>query len=209
MGVGGLAFFWLPIEGFQYTAFLLNGECELVERKWIPIMWTLGDTAASILLLLLFIRPLQEIKELLGDSPKSVAMLLSMKRLTMKNRNILAVVVLVTLGVMLTVASVELNMRTVHYLCVMDRLVTLQSITLTFSYEGRDFFYYRHLLFFCFRDKPEYDPDELSSSEVVCVPPIRPSMTSPSIIVMTPAERAGSESKESTSVIFDFGSRKC
>jgi len=208
MGVAGLAFFWLPIEGFQYIAFLVDGECQLVKRQWIPILWTLGDTAASVLLLLLFIRPLQEIKELLGESPKSVAMLLSMKRLTMKNRNILAVVVLVTLGVMLTVASVDLNMRTVHYLCVMDRLVTLQSITLTFSYEGQDYFYYRHLLRFCFREKPDSEADELSSSEVVCVP-VRPSMTSPSIIVMSPGvQKAGSGSTESTSVVVNFGSRK-
>jgi len=181
MGIAGLSFFWLPIKGFQYIAFLVDGECQLVKRQWIPILWTLGDTAASILLLLLFIRPLQEIEELLGDSPKSVVMLQSMGRITKKNRNILAVIVLVTLGVMLTIASVDLNMRSVHYLCVMDRLVTLLSITLTFSYEGQDFFYYRHLLFLCFRDKSDSETDELSSSGVLV-----PSASCPSIIAMSP-----------------------
>jgi len=51
MGVMGLGFFWLPIGGVQYNAFLQKEECQLVERPWIPIVWTLGDTMLSILLL--------------------------------------------------------------------------------------------------------------------------------------------------------------
>ena len=100
----------------------------------------MGDTAASILLLVLFIKPLQEIKHTIGADPRSVSMLLSMKQLIIKNRNILAVIVLATVIVMVTIAAKDLNMRTVHYLCVMDRLVTLHSINLTFSHEDRNFF---------------------------------------------------------------------
>jgi len=208
MGVAGLAFFWLPIQGFQYTAFLVDGECRLVERRWIPIVWMLGDTAASVVLLVLFIQPLQEIKKQLGASPKSVSMLFSMKRLTTKNRNILAVIVLVTLIVMVTVAAKDLNMRTVHYLCVMDRLVTLQSITLTFSYEGIDFFYYRGILCFCCTNNEEDNANEVSSSELVPIPTQR-TITSPSIIVMSPSIRkSGSGRRESSSICIEFGSGK-
>jgi len=207
MGVMGLCFFWLPIRGVQYDAFLQKGECQLVERPWIPIVWTLGDTMLSILLLLLFIRPLKEIRDLLGDSPKSAAMLLSMKRLTKKNRNLLAVTVLVTLLVMLTIAAFDINMRTVHYLCAMDRFVTLQCITLTFTNDAREFFYYRQCLMCCLNKTSTIKPEKRSMSALV--ENVAPeSRATPSIIVMTPnLERRDSGNKGSGSGHFDFGSQ--
>ena len=106
MGVVGLAFFWLPIPGFQYTAFLVNGECELVERRWALVVWTLGDTILSIFLLVLFIKPLQEVKKILRDTPKSRETMLKMKGLILKNRNILTITVLSTLIVMMTIGMI-------------------------------------------------------------------------------------------------------
>jgi len=199
MGLMGMAFFWLPVEGFQYNAFLSNGECELVERAWIPIVWMIGDTALSILLLMLFIRPLQEIQELLGDSPKSVAMLLGMKRMTEKNRNLLVVIVLATLIVMIRVSVGNINMRTVHYLCSMDRLVTIQCITLTFSYDGVEYFYcIKPLSSLCNIGSDTEDED---SSSLSLMPPER-TRPSQSIIVIGPLDKSRSttDRRESSSI---------
>jgi len=199
MGFMGLAFFWLPIQGFQYNAFLLGGECQLAKRSWIPIVWMLGDTALSILLLMLFIRPLKEIQEMLGDSPKSVAMLLSMKRMIEKNRNLLAIIVLATLIVMIRVSVGDLNMRTVHYLCSMDRLVTIQCITLTFSYDGVEYFYCSNLL--CYLCNLVSDTEEISSSDLSIMGPPR-TQTANSVILISPIHLNQSvvDRRESSSV---------
>lgn len=136
MGVMGLGFFWLPIKDIQYNAFLIDGVCRLVKRQWIPIIWSLGDTVISVLLLWLFIKPLKEIEEAYADTPKSIMNLKNMKKLIKRTRNLLIIAVVVTFGVMLAIAIEDLNMLTVHYLCAIDRLVTLQSITLTFWNDG-------------------------------------------------------------------------
>jgi len=200
MGLMGMAFFWLPVQGFQYNAFISNGECELEERGWIPIVWMLGDTALSILLLMLFIRPLQAIQEMLGDSPKSVAMLLGMKRMIEKNRNLLAIIVLATLAVMIRVSVGHINMRTVHYLCSMDRLVTIQCITLTFSYDGVEYFYCLKPVY-CLCDVSSDTEEEESSYLSVNMPPER-TQPSPSIIVIGALQKrqSGSGRRESSSL---------
>jgi len=199
MGLMGMAFFWLPIQGFQYNAFLLNGECELEERGWIPVVWMFGDTALSVLLLMLFIRPLQEIQEMLGDSPKSVAMLLGMKGMIEKNRNLLVIIVLATLIVMIRISVGHLNMRTVHYLCSIDRLVTIQCITLTFSYDGVEYFYCIKPVD-CLCDMG-YDTEHEESSEISLMP-LERTQPSPSIIIIGSLQtrRSGYDRRESSSV---------
>jgi len=202
IGVMSLGLFWLPIRGVQYNASLQKGECQPVERPWIPIVWTLSDTFLSLLLLLLFIRPLHAIRDLLGDTPKSVAMLLKMKILTQKNRNLFAITVLVTLLVMLTIALADLNMRTVHYMCAMDRFVTLQCITLTFSYDARELFWYL-VGYFKKTSKSELEDMSSESVETVAVD-LR---NSPQIILMSPSiDRSDSGKRGSGSAHFDFGS---
>jgi len=132
MGVIGLGFFWLPIKDVQYNSFLKDGVCRLAQRQWIPIIWSLGDTVLSALLLWLFIKPLKEIEEVYEDTTD----LKQMKELIQRTRNLLIIAVVVTFAVMLVIAIEDLNMLTVHYLCAIDRLVTLQSISLTFWTDG-------------------------------------------------------------------------
>jgi len=163
MGVLGLVFFWPPIKGVQYNGYLKNGECHLVERRWIAILWVVGDSILSILLLLLFIRPISVIKEILGDTPRSVATLRSMRKMTERNRNLLLLTVTVTISIYSIIAIVgNLSMRTVIYMCSFDRLVTLQCITMTFSYDGREYFYCRACFLLCFQTRtPETEEEDV------------------------------------------------
>jgi len=136
MGVTGICCLWLPIEWLQYGASLEEGECQLYERRWIAYCWVVGDTVISLLLLILFIRPLRHMKANFVDSPRSIAILYRMIR---KNRNLLLFTVLFTLVIISTAAIKYLDMRTVIYLLAVDRLVTLQCITMTFSMYAMEF----------------------------------------------------------------------
>jgi len=131
MGVTGFGFLWLPIKGVQFGASLEDGECQLHERRWIGYGWVVGDTGISLLLLMLFIRPLRVLKSKLADSPRSVEILFTMIR---KNRNLLLFTVFFTFVIVLTSAIIKLEMRTCIYVLAVDRLVTLQCITMTFSW---------------------------------------------------------------------------
>jgi len=196
MGIMGLGLFWLPIRGIQYNASLIDGECAPVRRRWIPVLWMVGDTAVSALLLVLFIRPLAEIRKLLNKSPSSIALLLNMRRLIQKNRNLLAFTVLVTLVVMITIAVSDLTLEIVHYLCVFDRLITLQCITLTFSYDSQDYFYCYACLFLSCRDPNESEDDEMSIT----------GKRTPSIINLSPKLRSETPISQKKSTQFNFGS---
>jgi len=44
----GLFFFWLPIKNVQYDGILIDGECQLVKRRWIAIIWVSGDILLSV-----------------------------------------------------------------------------------------------------------------------------------------------------------------
>jgi len=100
----------------------------------------MGNSVFSVFLLELFTRPLNILKENLGDTQRSVATLRSMVRLTQKNRNLLCTVT-VTIGLHTTIALVvNLTISTVIHNCAIDRLVTLQCITMTFSYDWRNYF---------------------------------------------------------------------
>jgi len=164
MGVGGLCFFWPRIKGVEYYGILIRGECYIVDRRWIVILWVIGDSLLSILLLLLFIRPIEILKRALGETPRSVATLRSMRRMTEKNRNLLLFTVLITIGMYTTIAVFgKLHMRTVIYLCAVDRLVTFLGITMTFTYDGREYFYCRAYLLLCFKDRTlEIEEEEQS-----------------------------------------------
>jgi len=195
MGLLGLSFFWLPIRGVQYNALLIDGECAPVRRQWIAIVWMLGDTALSAVLLVLFIRPLKEIRRLLGNTPKSIAMLLQLRQLIQKNRNLLGVTVFVTLAVFVTIVVSDRTLQFVHYLCVIDRLITLQCITLTFSYDSQDYFYCNAcLLLSC--DNPKQSEVDLSVS----------SWTSPTIIHISPKLQSASRTSKSSSIRINLGS---
>jgi len=160
MGVCGLCFFWLPIEDFEYYGYLKDGECHLVERRWIVIFWVLGDVILSILMLLLFIRPITVIKQTLNDTPRSAGTLRSMRKMTEKNRNLLLFTVTVTISLFTVIAVVgTMDMRTVICMGTIDRLVTLQCITMTFSYDGREYFYCRACFLLCQRRTPEMEQD--------------------------------------------------
>jgi len=143
MGVSGLCFFWLPIKDFEDFGFLKDGECHLAKRRLILIFcWVVGDVILSVLLLLLFIRPITVIKETLKDTPGSVATLRRMRKMTERNRNLLLFTVTVTISLFIVITVLgTLDLRTVICLGTVDRLVTLQCITMTFSYDGREYFY--------------------------------------------------------------------
>jgi len=155
MGVSGLCFFWPPIKDVQYNGILVDGECRLVKRRWIAIFWVSGDSFISVMLLALFIKPLKDLKNRLEGTPRLVANFRKMERMTEKNRNLLFFTVTVTIGLYTTIAVVgNLTMRTVIYMCAVDRLVTLQCITMTFSYDDRDYFYC-HACFILFLERRE------------------------------------------------------
>jgi len=114
MGIGGLCFFWPPIKHVQYYGVLRNGECDLAHRRWIVITWVVADSLLSILLLRIFIRQIDVIKSTLRDTPRSVATLRRMRRMTEKNRNLLSFSVLITIGIYSAIAVLgNLQMRTV------------------------------------------------------------------------------------------------
>jgi len=196
MGITGLGFFWLPIKGVQYNASLSDGECAPVRRRWIPVCWMIGDTAVSALLLMLFIRPLAEIRKMLGRSSRSIALLLNMRRLIQKNRNLLAITVLVTLVVMVTVAISDLTLEIVHYMCAFDRFITVQCITLTFSYDSQDCFYCHACLFLTCRHPKKSEDEEISVTE----------KKTPSIIHLSPKLRSESPKDRAALNRFDLGS---
>lgn len=182
MGLIGLGFFIIPTKGIQYNGFMVYGNCHRAKRRWITAIWMFGDILVSGLLLVLFLRPLQEIKKMMGCSPKSVLMLIGVRQLIKKNRNLLLITVMVTLGAMAIVALDNMCIRTVHYVCIIERLLTLQCITLTFSYEPHEYIYER---LSCCSDAPRKNHDELSSSEMMSAEMMAATRKkSPSIIVV-------------------------
>jgi len=151
MGVFGLCLFWLPIHDVQYCGILVNGKCHLVKRRWIAISWVGGDSIISVTLLVLFIKPLKELQRQLGGTPRSFR---TMERMTERNRNLLLFTVTVTISCYTTIAVVgNLTMKTVIFMCAIDRLVTLKCITMTFAYDKREY-YYCHAFFILFLEKP-------------------------------------------------------
>jgi len=184
MGLAGLGFFFLPISGVQYNALLVDGECQPVRRQWIAIIWLVGDTALSVLLLLLFVRPLKGIQKLLGDTRSSMKMLLHLRRVIRKNRNLLGITVLATAMVYITIVVIDLKLRTIHYLCVIDRLITLQCITLSFSYDSQDYFYFHA----CF-SLSCYNPQQFETIEISTT---WQSKSTPSLINMSPKLQSAS-----------------
>lgn len=154
MGIGGISIIWVPINGFQYYGKLIDGECQSANRRQIVIAWVVSDSVLSTLLLLLFIRPIKVLNKTLGDTPSSVATLRSMKRLTEKNRNLLLCSMLFSVGIFTAIAILgELEMHNVIYLCAVDRLVTLQCITMTFTYDGKEYFYCCACFILCSQDR--------------------------------------------------------
>jgi len=70
--------------------------------------------------------------------------------------------VLITIGMYTTIAVFgKLHMRTVIYMCAVERLVTLQCITMTFTYDGREYFYCR-ACFLLFSRTQEIEDEEQS-----------------------------------------------
>jgi len=89
----------------------------------------------SVLLLVLFIRPLQDIKKQLEKSSRFLSALKVMRRMIRRNRNLLMFTLLCTFTVVLTIAVMDkLSMRAVIYLGAIDGLVRLQCITMSFDY---------------------------------------------------------------------------
>jgi len=184
MGLAGFGFFFLPISGVQYNALLVDGECQPVRRQWMAIVWLVGDTALSVLLLLLFVRPLKEIQKLLGDTRSSMKMLLHLRRVIRKNRNLLVITVLATAMVYITIVAIDLKLRAIHYLCVIDRLISLQCITLSFSYDSKDYFY----CYACF-SLSCYNPQLFETIEISTT---WQSKSTPSLLNMSPKLQSAS-----------------
>jgi len=162
VGLAGFCFFWLPIKDFQYNGILVNGVCHLVHRRWMAIVWVIGGSLLSVSLLILFLRALRYIEQSIGDTPRSIVNLQRMKRMTEKNRNLLLYTVTVTMVLFTVIAVIgNLTLRTVIYISAIDRLVTLQCITMTFSYDGSDFFYCcACFILFCKKRKPGLEQEE-------------------------------------------------
>jgi len=194
-GLGGMCILWVPIEGMQYGASLKDGECQVDDRYWIPYVWVIGDTVLSLLLLVLFIRPLREQKNDLGDSPRSVAALCGMKRMITKNRNLLLFTVLFTLVITSVAAIEELDMRTCLHLLAIDRLVTLQCITMTFSYNAMEYFHCHTTLLSCWKSMPKVDDDNLTLDTEMSPRTVKSS----SIIHMAPVFSSTVDDEDTTS----------
>jgi len=153
IAIGGIFIIWDPFKDDQFYGELIDGECYSLNLHWIAVTWVVVDILLSILLLLLFVRPIQVINKTFGDTPRSVATLRSMRQLTKKNRNLLICSTAVTIGIFTAIAILgKLDVRTALYLFSVDRLVTLQCITMTFTYDGYDYFYCRACFNLCFQD---------------------------------------------------------
>lgn len=154
MAIMGLGFVQYPMEGIQFRAFLIDGECYLAERRWMVLMQAFGDTVLSVLLLSLFIIPLRNIE-----------LLPRMRSIVRKNRNLIFFAIFFNLGVVFTIISLSKpKMQTVIFLCVVDRLVTLQCITMTFSYD-LSYFKFKFCSVFHRKSVQEIDNDWISASE--------------------------------------------
>lgn len=189
MGLTGFCFLWLPIKGVQYGAKLEEGECQLHERRWFGYCWVVGDTGISLLLLMLFIRPLRVLKSKLADSPRSVAILFKM---ITKNRNLLLFTVLFTFVIVVISAIKNLEMRTCIYVLAVDRLVTLQCITMTFSYYLPE--WSCHKLLSCWKPKATPERHTLSSDPDIAAQNVK----SLSIIHMAPTCSSTGENEDTT-----------
>jgi len=174
-----LCFFWFPNKSVQYNGFMKDGECYLEKRPWIGVMWVTGDTVVSLLLLLLFIKPLLNINTTFRETPESIATTKIMRQMTERNRNLLLVTVLVTLAVIIAGIVGNLKMRTVIYLCAIDRLVTLQCVTMTFSYEQRRW-YYCYACFILYQGRKEESEYDIE----VPVGTMPPDNKLPSVLIM-------------------------
>lgn len=98
-----------------------------------------------------------------------------------KNRNLLLFTVLCTLAMITIGVFGNFTMRTVLYMSAIDRLVTLQCITMTFSFDKLEYFYCNTCFLLCQRQKKESEQDHEPSSDVistVC------KSSSPSVIVV-------------------------
>jgi hypothetical protein len=128
-----------------------------------------GDSILSITLLVLFIKPLKDLKRQLGSTPRAAATLANMERMTKRNRNLLLFTVTVTITFYTTIAVVgNLAMRTVIYMCAIDRLVTLKCITMTFAYDRREYYYcYAFFILFLEDRTSETVGDEYSSFQEI------------------------------------------
>jgi hypothetical protein len=197
MGLTGLGFFYIPIRGVQYNALLVEGECQPVKRQWIAIVWLVGDTALSFLLLVLFVRPLQELQKMLGDAQKSMIMLLHFRQFIQKNCHLLGITVLATVMVYIMISFMELKLSAIHYLCVIDRLITLQCITLSFSYDSQYYNCFACLLL-SYHNHQQFEIDEMSMTWQ--------SRSNPSVIYMSPKLQSASIGNgKSSSVPINFG----
>lgn len=147
-------------------------------------MWVSGDTVVSLLLLWLFVRPLRDICQL-GKTPETIASLKSMRRITEINRNLLMFTVLFTLCVITIGVFGNFKLRTVLYMCAMERLVTLQCITMTFSYHKREYFYCCTYFLLCLRRKKESELNHEASSDVIST---HGKLSSPSVLVVIPVQ---------------------
>jgi len=195
--VANLCFFWYPNKSVQYNGFLMDGECYVEKRPWIGALWVSGDAMVSLLLLLLYVRPLMDIDKMWGDPSKSITSLDRMRQMTTRDRNLLTFTVLFTLGVITAALAGNLKMQYVIYLCAIDRLVTLQCITMTFSYDQRNWFYCYSCFLLCHGRKEERK-EEIVYNHEASVETI-PSHNKSSNIINTPAQSHPKKDKNSNS----------
>lgn len=127
------------------------------------LMWAFGDTVLSVLLLSLFITSLRTVQKDCGNPQKSIEMLPTVRSFARKNRNLIFFAIFFNLVVVFIIVSLaKPKMRTVIFLCVVDRLITLQCITLTFSY---DLSYFKFKVCSVFHRKPNQVIDHVCNSE--------------------------------------------
>jgi len=143
---------WLPIKGLEEMGVLKSGDCTVENSRWviIVIIWGLGDCVISVLLLILFIKPLTIIRQRIRDTPHSNDSWRRISRVTKKNRNLLIFTLLVSNGVYITISVlVNPDLQTILFVSTIDQLVTLQCITMTFIYDGLEYYYCRACFILC------------------------------------------------------------
>jgi len=95
---------------------------------------------------------------------------------------------LVSIGMYVTILVLgNPNMQTVLFLGTIDRLVTLLLITMTFSYDGWEYFYLTAYCIFCYQDrKAELEIEEQVPYRSMGVHSSSSTLTS---IIFTPTEK--------------------
>jgi len=142
MLLSGLVFFLIPIDEIRYNAMIYvpdhgDGEacCFPIDRMWIPIIWTAGDTLLSAVLLLLFVYPLckSELNRRTerSESIAEVSISFRLRRLAIRHIFTMSFAICSTMCCMVYIATWSPPVQNIIFCCALDMVINLHSVLFT------------------------------------------------------------------------------